>query len=125
VLRVYVSSRLVIYLIILFAPTYNGHFRIRCYKDSLVKNATPCDAYEKWFGMFERLAIVSLFLTPLPLWLVILLSLALRPLTYVSLKGRLSLHRCFVAVPDMVLSWIIGLSCGITLSLLQSRYPVY
>ncbi|MDD5775739.1 MAG: DUF3307 domain-containing protein [Candidatus Omnitrophica bacterium] len=123
--RLYSHDGLAIYLIILIAATYNGHFLIRCFKDSFVKNANPCDAYEKWFGMFERLAIVSLFLTRLPLWAVILLSLALRPLTYVSLKERLSLHRCFVAVPDMVLSWIIGLAGGMTLYLLQSRYPVY
>lgn len=121
----YCDNETVIYLIALIAATYNGHFLIRCFKDTFIKNANPCDLYEKWFGMFERTIIVTLFFFRLPLWAIVPASLAIRPLTYVLLKKRLSLHRCFVAVPDMVLSWIIGLLCGSFLYLLQTRHPVY
>jgi hypothetical protein len=115
--RIYSDNTIIMYFIALIAATYNGHFLIRCFKDTFVKNANPCDVYEKWFGMFERMAIVSMFFIRLPLWLVIPVSLALRPVTYISMKKRLSLHKCFVAVPDMVLSWIIALACGYVLYL--------
>ena len=116
--RLYSNNAVILYFIALIAATYNGHFLIRCFKDSFVKNANPCDVYEKWFGMFERMGIVTLFFIGLPLWIVIPVSLAIRPLTYITLKKRLSLHKCFVAVPDMVLSWIVALLCGGTLYLL-------
>lgn len=123
--RLYSNNAILIYFIALIAATYNGHFLIRCFKDNFVKNANPCDVYEKWFGMTERALIVSFFFIRMPLWAILPLSLALRPLTYVSMKKKLALHKCFVAVPDMVLSWIIALLCGSILYLLQTRYPVY
>lgn len=123
--RIYCDNGLMLYFIALIAATYNGHFLIRCFKDTFVKNANPCDVYEKWFGMSERMAIVSMFFMRLPLWIVLPASLALRPVTYILMRKRLSLHKCFVAVPDMVLSWIIALLCGYVLHLFQTRYPVY
>jgi hypothetical protein len=123
--RLYSNNAILIYFIALIAATYNGHFLIRCFKDNFVKNANPCDVYEKWFGMFERALIVSFFFIRLPLWVIFPVSLALRPLTYVSMKKKLALHKCFVAVPDMILSWVISLLCGSILYLLQTRYPVY
>jgi hypothetical protein len=121
----YSSNEIVVYLIVLIAATYNGHFLIRCFKDTFIKNANPCDLYEKWFGMFERTMIVTFFFIRMPLWAIIPASLALRPLTYIILKKQLALHKCFVGVADMVLSWIVALLCGSILYLLQTRYPVY
>jgi hypothetical protein len=121
----YSRNEFMVYLIALIAATYNGHFLIRCFKDTFIKNANPCDLYEKWFGMFERTLIVTLFFIRMPLWAIIPASLALRPLTYILLKKQLTLHKCFVAATDMVLSWIVAFSCGSILYLLQTRYPVY
>jgi hypothetical protein len=123
--RLYSNNGLVIYLIALINASYNGHYMIRCFKDTFMVKSTQCYVYEKWFGMCERALIVTFFLTPMPLWTIVLLSLALRPLTYLFMKKALSLHTCFMAVPDMVLSWIFGLLSGYILYLLQTRYPVY
>lgn len=123
--RLYYNNGLIIYLIVLIAATYNGHYLIRAFKDTFMARSTQCYVYEKWFGMFERAVIVSLFLVPLPLWVIIPLCLALRPLTYVLMKRALALHTCFMSLPDMILSWITGLAGGIILYLLQARYPVY
>ena len=123
--RIYSNNGLVIFLIVLISATYNGHFLIRCFKDTFVVKTTQCYVYEKWFGMCERALIVSLFLTRMPFWVIIPLSLAVRPLTYVFMKRALTLHKCFMSVPDMVLSWIIGLLSGSILYLLQTRYPIY
>jgi len=123
--RIYSNDGLMVYFIVLIAATYNGHFMIRCFKDTFIVKAPQCYVYEKWFGMCERALIVSFFLTPLPLWVIVPLSLALRPLTYLCMKKALTLHECFMSLPDMVLSWITGLLCGSILYLLQARYPVY
>lgn len=123
--RLYSNNTLLVYFIALIAATYNGHFLIRCFKDSFIKNANPCDRYEKWFGMFERTLIVTFFFIRLQLWAIIPAGLTLRPLTYILMKKKLALHRCFLAMPDMILSWLIALLCGYILYLFQTRYPVY
>ena len=123
--RIYSNNGLLIYFIMLIVATYNGHYLIRCFKDTFMEKASQCYVYEKWFGMCERAVIVSLFLSRMPLWLILPICLALRPLTYLCMKRALTLHKCFMAIPDMVLSWIIGLLSGSVLYLLQTRYPVY
>ena len=123
--RIYSNNGLLIYFITLIAATYNGHYLIRCFKSTFMENITPCYTYEKWFGMCERAMIVSFFLIRMPLWVILPLSLALRPLTYLFMRKILTLQKCFMSVPDMVLSWIIGLLSGSILYLLQTHYPVY
>jgi hypothetical protein len=124
-IRLYSNNGLLIYIIVLIAATYNGHYLIRCFKDTFLIKTTQCYVYEKWFGMCERALIVTFFCLRMPLWAILPCSLALRPLTFVCMKKTLKLHPCFMSVPDMVLSWIIGLLCGSILYLLQTRYPIY
>lgn len=124
-IRLYSNDGMMIYLIILISATYNGHFLIRSFKDSFLTKNNECYLYEKWYGMAERAVIVTLFLTPLPLWSILLISLLLRPLTYAVMKRTLALHECFIAGPDMISSWLVGMISGVILYLLQARYPVY
>jgi hypothetical protein len=124
-IRLYANNGLLLYIIALIAATYNGHFLIRCFKDTFLVKTAQCYVYEKWFGMCERALIVTFFCIRMPLWAILPLSLVLRPLTFVFMKKSLKLHPCFMSVPDMILSWSIGLLSGSTLYLLQTRYPVY
>jgi hypothetical protein len=118
VVWLYSNDRLIIYLIALIAATYNGHFMIRCFKDTFWGRQIKCYSYEKWYGMFERALIVTLFFARLPLLLILPISLLLRPLTFLFFKKNLNLHPCFTALPEIILSWSVAMITGIFLSLL-------
>ncbi|HOW43423.1 MAG TPA: DUF3307 domain-containing protein [Candidatus Omnitrophota bacterium] len=123
--RIYTNNHLMLFIIALIVATYNGHFLIRCFKDTFFTRVNQCYMHEKWFGMVERGMIVALFFARVPLLILLAVSLLLRPLAYRLLKKPLSLHSCFISRADTALSWTVGMLTGIALWLLQTHYPVY
>lgn len=124
-ITLYANDRLIMYLIMMIVATYNGHFLIRCFKDTFYAKATQCYMHEKWYGIIERAAIVTMFFARVPLAVLLPSSLLLRPATYLIFRRALSLHQCFISRLDMILSWIVGLLSGFALYFLQTKYPVY
>jgi hypothetical protein len=121
----YVNDQFVLYLIMLIVATYNGHFMIRCFKDTFWAKAPQCHMHEKWYGIFERAVMVTMFFAKIPLVVILPVSVLLRPATYILFRRPLALHRCFIAFADMLLSLIIGLASGFALFLLHANYPIY
>ena len=123
--KLYANNVLVMYLIAIIAVTYNGYFMIRCFKDTFLRKSGRYNAFEKWFGMAERALILSFFLSRGSMTILLPLSLLIRPVVFAALAKRLRLHREFISLPDMVLSWVIALSAGSVLFLFQTGYTVY
>ena len=123
--KLYANNVLVIYLIALIIVTYNGYFMIRCFKDTFLRKAGRYNSFEKWFGMAERALILSFFLSRGSMTMLLPLSLLIRPVVFAALAKRLRLHREFISLPDMLLSWVIAFSGGLVLFLFQTGYTVY
>ena len=124
-IALYSNDTVVIYLIFLILATYNGYFLIRCFKDTFL-GSSSAPLFEKWYGMLERAIIVSCFLIQEFFILLIPIALLLRPIVFIFLKERKSLHKSFIFSVDTVLSWLIALITGFTMSyLLQAKHSIY
>jgi len=116
-IRLYNNDRLAIYLIALIFATYNGHFMIRCFKDSFTCRSC-CNPSEKWYGMLERGVIVTAFALG-GLWYLLLPAVFfLRRAVVAFAPKRFAFHENFLTLPDTLLSWIIALLAALLLYLL-------
>jgi hypothetical protein len=124
-IRLYCNDMLVVYLIALIFATYNGFFLIRTFKLSFLNKADRSNSFEKWYGMAERALIVSFFLITGPLFCLLPVILLLRPLIFLLLIRQLRLHKDFISLRDVTLSWTIAILGGLGLSLFQACYFIY
>jgi len=112
IVSLYNSNLLMVYLIALIVATYNGYFLIRNLKNTLLGKACSCGTVEKWYGMFERAALVSIFLLDRYLFIFISGVLLMRPVTFLLARKRLALRQDFIAGSEALLSWTVALLTG-------------
>ncbi|MFA5117495.1 MAG: DUF3307 domain-containing protein [Candidatus Omnitrophota bacterium] len=117
IIRLYSNDQLVIYLIALIFATYNGYFLIRCFKDNFLERASY-NAFEKWFGIAERAIIVSFFFIRSSFCFLLPVSLLLRPAIFALCNKKLKIHKDFMTLRELILSWIIAVVSGLIFSLL-------
>jgi hypothetical protein len=117
----YNNDALIIYLIAVIAATYNGFYLIRSFKSTFFSNAGRHCEFEKWYGIIERMAIVSVFLAGGYYFLLLILPLAARPVVFRLVKDRLCIEEKFVSFSEASLSCLIALSTGIILYLTIPR----
>jgi hypothetical protein len=116
----YNNDLLILYFIAALFVTYNGFFLIRSFKDSLLGKVFRFHhPYEKWYGMVERLLLVTIFLIGGCYFLLVPALLFMRPFIAVMAKEQLKHQRKFVmwliSWVDILLSWTVGLGTGIAL----------
>lgn len=117
----YNNNLLVIYLIAIIIATYNGYFMIRNLKNTFLRKARSCSTYEKWYGMFERALLVSIFLLDRYLFLFISGVLLLRPIFFILGRKRLALNQEFIGGSEAILSWIIAIATGLFLCIIKHK----
>ncbi|MBN1913762.1 MAG: DUF3307 domain-containing protein [Candidatus Omnitrophica bacterium] len=117
----YNDNLLIVYLIALILATYNGYYMIRSIKNTILKKMCSCVNAEKWYGMFERAALVSVFLLDKYIFLYICGILLLRPLVFACCRKRLSLNEDFIAGSEALMSWAFAIFFGLLLFIVK-RY---
>lgn len=115
----YNNDLLIIYLIAVIFATYNGYFMIRNLKATFLRKICPCAMTEKWYGMLERTALVSIFLLDKYLFIFISGVLLLRPVAFIIGRKKLALNQDFIAGSEALLSWAIGLIAGLLLYIIK------
>lgn len=113
IVSLYNNNLLVIYLIAIIIATYNGYFMIRNLKNTFSGKICSCNITEKCYGMFERAALVSVFLLDRYLFVFISGVLLIRPLIFIFGRKRLALHEEFIAGSEALLSWTIAIITGV------------
>lgn len=121
----YNNDLVIAYLIAMIAATYNGFFMIRSFKSTFLGRAGRYKPFEKWYGMFERALIVTVFLVQRYTFVWLVVVMLLRPLAYLAVRKVLPLHKNFLSRQDMLLSWTMAMLSGFALYLFQSCYAVY
>ncbi len=116
-ITIYNSDTVIIYLIAMIFATYNGYFLIRCFKASFLGDPGKYNIFEKWYGMLERLLIVTAFFYGRFLLFLIPFILLARPLVSLLDKGERFINKEFVSFQEMALNWIISVVTGVILSL--------
>lgn len=112
---IYYNDYFILYCIVLLYATYNGYYLIRCFHDNFLDRAKYNNA-EKWFGMFERAAIVSIFAFKniLLSLLIAVVVIASRFIFFRIKKEALKLQPDFASLPEFLLSWFVAiLSAGL------------
>lgn len=116
----YLSDTVVLFLIIAIIASYNGHYMILLFKKDYLNTSYSSTSFEKWYGILERTIMVSLFLPGnsyvYPLATPILLCA--RPLLYHFAKGKITVGDSFASKTEVILTGIIGTTCGIIAFLL-------
>ncbi len=121
IVTLYNNNLLVIYLIAIIIAAYNGYFMIRNLKNTFLGKACSCSASEKWYGMLERAALVSIFLLDRYLFLFISGVLLLRPLFFIFGRKRLALNQEFIGGSEAILSWIVAIATGLFLWIIKHK----
>lgn len=121
IVSLYNNNLLVIYLIAIIIATYNGYFMIRNFKNTFFEKAYSCSTYEKWYGMFERALLVSIFLLDRYLFLFISGVFLLRPLIFIFGKRRLALNQEFIGGSEVISSWIVAIVTGLFLFIIKRK----
>lgn len=121
--QLYADDVLVVFVICLIAASYNGHYMIRCFKDSFMERAEYSN-FEKWFGKIERGAVVTGFFLGGGFLLAVPAIFGLRPLAFGLFGRRLTLPRSFVSPKEIFLSWTVAILTGLVLLLFKTNYPV-
>jgi hypothetical protein len=121
IVPLYNNNLLVIYLIAVIFTTYNAYFMIRNLKNTILGRVCSCSTTEKWYGMFERAALVSIFLLDRYLFLFISGVLLLRPLIFIFGRKRLALHENFIAGSEAILSWLVAIITGLFLFIIKRK----
>lgn len=124
---VYNNDLVILYFIAAIFVTYNGFFLIRNFKDSLLGRIIgPFHAYEKWYGMAERLVLLTIFLLGNCYFLLIPAVLFVRPFIAVMGKKPLNLSHKVVnwmlSWVEILLSWTVGLGTGAALYIITRLF---
>lgn len=109
----YNNNLLVIYLIAVIIASFNGHFMIRIFKSTFFRKPYPINTFEKWLGMLERTALVSIFLVEKYLFIFISGVLLLRPLIFMLGRKKLKPNQEFNIGTEAILSWTVGIVTGL------------
>lgn len=117
----YNNDAVFIYLIAIIVATYNGFYLMRNFKNTFFGNAGTYNFLEKWYGMFERAEIVSIFFLGGYFFFLIPIVLFVRPLIFSLGRNRFNISRQFISASEMVLSWTIAIVTGIGLYLIVQR----
>jgi len=121
IVSLYNNNLFVIYLIAIIIATYNGYFMIRNLKNTFLGKVCSCSTSEKWYGMFERATLVSIFLLDRYLFLFISGVLLLRPLIFIFGRRRLALNQEFIGGSEAILSWVVAIATGLFLWIIKHK----
>lgn len=116
IINLYSNNLLIIYLTALIIATYNGYFLIRCFKDTFIERASY-NSFEKWFGIAERTVIISFFFMQNNFFFLLPLSILLRPVIFTLFSKKLMIHKDFLSLHEILLSWIAAIVPGFILYL--------
>ncbi|MCM8781136.1 MAG: DUF3307 domain-containing protein [Candidatus Omnitrophica bacterium] len=117
----YNNDLLAIYIIAIIIATYNGYFMMRNLKNNLLGRGHIYSGFEKWYGMFERAILVSIFLLDKYIFLFISGVLILRPIIFILGRKRFMLNQEFISGSETLLSWLIGIVTGLFLCFVKHR----
>jgi hypothetical protein len=121
IVSLYNNDLFVIYLIAAIIASYNGYFMIRNLKNTFFGKPCSCSNTERWYGMLERTALVSVFLLDKYLFLFLSAVLLIRPLIYIAGRKRLALKQDFIGGSEAILSWIVAILAGLILCYIKHR----
>jgi len=121
IVTLYNNNLAIIYLIAVIFASYNGYFMMRNFRSTFLRKPIPYNAFEKWYGMLERTALVSIFLLDRYLFLFISGVLILRPLVFVLGRKKFALNQEFTGGSETVSSWIIALATGLLFCFLRHK----
>jgi hypothetical protein len=118
---VYNNNPLLIYLIAVIIATYNGYYMIRAFKNTFLGSVEKYSPLGKWYGMLERLVMVSLFFLGGFFFLLVPVALLIRPLIFYLGKNRFNLDKQFISVFELFLSGLVAILTGTGLYLIAQR----
>ena len=90
--RLYNNDAAIIFGIAIIFATYNGFYMISNFRKTYLGSKYNDTAFEKWYGMLERLAIVSLFFIGDLAILFVPLVLCMRLLVFALGKRKFAIH---------------------------------
>jgi hypothetical protein len=123
--QLYSNNAVIAFLIALLIATYNGYYLIKVYKITFLKKADRHTRFERWYGMAERAVIVALYFAGNRLLYLLPAVILIRPILFLLLRKPLRLHKGFVSLADMLLSWGVAILSGYGLFLFQAVNSVY
>jgi len=117
-IRLYSNDKLVVYVIALILATYNGFYLIKNFKMTFLDKADRENSFEKLYGMGERAVIVSAFLGGGPFYFLLPIIALIRPIFFFVGLKVFRLHKEFISLTEIILTWTIGILAGLLLHLL-------
>jgi len=122
-IALYNNNAVVIYLIAMIFATYNAYYLIRNFKNTFFGSAGTCATFEKWYGIFERGLIVTLFFTGGRSLLLLLPLLFMRHLLLKACRNKFFICEHFTSVGEIAYSWVAAVLSGVLFSLAAYRVP--
>ena len=117
-INLYNNNTIALYLIMVIIASYASHYIILLVKKDYLRIAGTVSRFEKRYGFFERIMIVSAMIAG-GLWLLLIpLTLALRPVLFRTIKDKLSVSAYFASRTEIFLSAAASILTGLIFYLL-------
>ena len=115
----YNNDSFVIYLIAFILATSGGLYLITKYKKTFLEQVNVVySRFEKWYGIFERAVIVSVFFAGGVLFFLLPVMALLRFPVFSLFKKKLTIDKAFISSREIALSWTIAIITGLALFLI-------
>ncbi|MCK4882735.1 MAG: DUF3307 domain-containing protein [Candidatus Omnitrophica bacterium] len=116
-ITLYNSNFICLYLTVALISSYMGYYIIALFKKDFLKIEQPIVGFEKGYGFFERFVITSALLAEHLSPLLILFTLAFRPILLRTMKKKLNLSNEFSSWTEIILSGAYSILIGLIFQL--------